>query len=998
LSSTAAGQDTDLTTTINVPAAGRELGRVAISLPAGLLANIDGKARCTVAAAQAGTCAASTEIGTISATAGQGTTPGTFGGGKIYLVDAPSASDIVGIGLSIPVVVGPVDLGKVNVVGSVRLRSDYGIDITADVPTEIKGIPMYLRSLQIAVNEPNFLFNPSTCGAKTSTLTMTSASYGGSTSSASSDSTTTITSCNSLAFNPAIAFSATPAKAGGSGTFTTRITLPTAPAQSALKTATVQLPSGVSLSPSIDSAGTLTGCTPGQFDQATPSTAPTCPEASKIGTTTIQTESVGELTGHVFLASGATGHLAGVYLYAGSTNFPGARVKITGVVDVDESTGLAWAVFDDAPEVPFTELEITFRGGDAPALSLPRTCGSPQGAATLDSHAGGAPVGRSGTLTIDQNCGAPGFTPAATVSTTPTTAAAATSLQTTITLPEGQQEMSRVRLSLPAGLIAKVDGRQRCSLAAANAGTCASGSKIGTLTAKAGQGGAPATFSGGSVYLTDAPGAGDLVGLAIELPVQVGTVSGNPIVDLGKITAVGGISLRTDYGIDIDMAVPTRVKGIPAYLREIALNINEPGFMVNPATCSGNTYSGTLNAVQGGSAPISGSLSVTGCSGTAFNPAVAFSAAPARPAAASAFTTTITVPADHSPVRTAAVTLPDGVSLSGSAGAGGDLVGCSAGQFNQASWADPTCPTGSRIGSVTIQTPSVGAITGDAYLAATTPGGTIASLYLDAESTAFGAKARIKVAGTVAVNETTGATLATFDNLPAVAFTSFALTLRGGASPVVSLPRTCGTFGGSALLTPHAGAPATDSGSLVLDQNCPAAGQFGPQVDFQLSPDGAGQAGKLTTTITVPGGDQELSRVRLDMPEGLTAKLKGAPRCTIANALADACATNTELGTATAKVGVSGAPYAQAGKVYLTEGRAGNVAGMAIVLPAVVGPIDLGKVITIADVQLRSPDLALQITADVPTTVKGVRLDLRELELAITKDDFLVNPSSCGTL
>ncbi len=1000
LSTTAAGQDTNLTTTVNVPAGGRELGKVEISLPAGLLANIEGKTRCTVAAAQAGTCAAGAEIGTISATAGQGTTPGTFGGGKVYLVDAPSASDIVGLGLSIPVVVGPVDLGKVNVVASVKLRSDYGIDITADVPTDVKGIPMYLRSLQILVNKPNLLFNPSTCGVKTSTLTMTSASYGGSTTTAPASTTnTTIDSCGALAFNPSLEFSATPAKAGGSGAFTTKITLPSSPAQSALKTATVQLPSGLSLSPSIDSGGNLTGCTAAQLDQATPSVAPTCPAASKIGTTTIQTASVGAMTGDVYLAASAPGHLAGVYVYAGSASFPGARVKMTGVVDVDENTGLTWAVFGDAPEVPFTEFAITFRGGDNPALSLPRVCGSPQGSATLTSHAGGAPVGRSGTLTIDQNCGAAGFTPTSTtVTTSPTTAAAATSMLTTITLPEGQQELSRVRLSLPAGLIAKIDGRQRCSVAAATAGTCAAGSKIGTLTAKAGQGATPATFSGGTVYLTDAPGAGDLVGLAIELPVKVGSVGGNAIVDLGKLTAVGGISLRTDYGIDIDMAVPTKIKGIPTYLRQIALNINEPGFMVNPATCTGNAYSGTLNAVQGGSAPISGSLSVTGCAGASFNPSVAFSAAPARPAASSAFTTTISVPADHSPVKTAAVTLPAGVSLSASANAGGDLVGCTAGQFDAASWADPTCGAGSKIGTVSIQTPSVGAITGDAYLAATTPNGTIASLYLDAQSTAFGAKARIKVTGTVAVDAGTGATVATFDNLPGVAFTSFALTLRGGASPVVSLPRTCGSFAGSALLTPHAGSASTKNASLVLDQACPAAGQFGPQVDFDLSPNGAGDAGKLTTTITVPGGDQELSKVRIDMPEGLTAKLKDALRCTIANAQLDNCAANTEIGTVVAKVGVDGASYSQSGKVYLTEGRAGNVAGMAIILPAVVGPIDLGKVITVADIQLKSPDLALQITADVPTSVKGVRLDLRELKLNITKDDFLVNPSSCGTL
>lgn len=997
LSSTAAAASTNLTTTVNVPAGHRELSKVAISLPAGMLANIDGKARCSVAAASAGTCAAATEVGTVSAQAGQGGTPGSFPG-KVYLVDAPTSSDIVGLGISIPVQVGPVDLGKVNVIANVRLRSDYGIDITADVPTQIKGIPMYLRTLGITVNRSDFLFNPSTCGSKTTAIALTSASYGGATSSATSNPTTTIDSCGALAFNPTVAFSASPAKAGGSGALTTKITLPASPAQGALKAATVQLPAGVSLSPSIDQDGTLTGCTAAQFGAATPLAAPTCPAASRIGSATIQTASVGTLTGDVFLAATAPGHLAGVYVTAGSANFPGARVKLTGLVDVDEGTGATTAVFADAPPVPFSEFAITFRGGAGPALSLPRVCGTPQGTASLTSHADPTPVTRSGTLTIDQNCGASTFTPATTVTTSPTQAGNPTTLQTKITLPEGGQELNRVRLSLPAGLIANIDGHQRCSIAAANAGTCAAASKIGTLAAKAGQGSTGATYTGGSVYLTDAPGAGDLVGLAVELPAKVGSVGGNAIVDLGKVVATGGISLRTDYGIDIDIAVPTKVRGIPLYLRELNLDINESGFMVNPASCSGNSYGGTLNSAQSGSASVNGSLSVTGCTGGTFNPAVAFSAAPARPAAASAFTTTLTVPNGQSPVKTAAVTLPEGVSLSASANAGGDLVGCTAGQFDAGTWADPTCPAGAKIGTVVLQTPSIGAVTGDAYLTATTPNGAIAGLFIDAKSTAFGAKARIKVSGKVVVDGTTGATVATFDNLPGVAFTQLQLTLRGGSSPVVSLPRTCGTFQGSAVLTPHVGTAANRNGTLTLNQSCPDAAKFGPQVDFDLSPNGAGQAGKLTTTISVPGGDQELTKIRLDMPEGLTAKLHNAPRCTIAQAQADACAANTEIGSVVAKVGVDGAPYPQSGKVYLTEGRAGNVAGMAIILPAVVGPIDLGKVITIADIQLKSPDLALQITADVPTTVKGVRLDLRELKLAITKDDFLVNPSSCGTL
>ncbi len=63
---------------MNVPSGNRELAHVDISLPTGLLANIDGQTRCSVASATAGTCTSASEIGIAAAAAGQGTTPGAF--------------------------------------------------------------------------------------------------------------------------------------------------------------------------------------------------------------------------------------------------------------------------------------------------------------------------------------------------------------------------------------------------------------------------------------------------------------------------------------------------------------------------------------------------------------------------------------------------------------------------------------------------------------------------------------------------------------------------------------------------------------------------------------------------------------------------------------------------------------------------------------------------------------------------------------------------------
>ncbi len=214
---------------------------------------------------------------------------------------------------------------------------------------------------------------------------------------------------------------------------------------------------------------------------------------------------------------------------------------------------------------------------------------------------------------------------------------------------------------------------------------------------------------------------------------------------------------------------------------------------------------------------MSTSLTVTGCSSAPFAPSVAFSAAPNEPGQPASFTTELTMPGGtQSPVKKAVVTLPEGVSLTASANADGSLAGCTDAQFAAGAWTDPTCAAGSKIGSVTLQTPSIGAVPGDLYLASTAPNGSIARVFLDAKSTAFGSKARVKAIGLIAVDAGTGVTTATFDNLPPVAFTSFGLTMRGGSSPVVSLPRTCGSYQGQAVLTPHAGSVDTKTASLTL--------------------------------------------------------------------------------------------------------------------------------------------------------------------------------------
>ncbi len=342
---------------------------------------------------------------------------------------------MVGLGISLPVQVGPVDLGKVNVVAGVKLRSDYGIDITADVPTSIKGIPMYLRQLTVNVNKAGFLFNPSTCATRSAGLTMTSASYAGASSSANASSSLTFTQCANLGFSPTVGFSATRRRRPVRRQLRHHHHAAEQPGAGRAQARRRAAAGCVSLSPSIDSAGNLTGCTDAQFDVNTPFTDPTCPTASKIGDLTIGTGSVGPLTGGVYLARDRPGPPRAAVRLRTQHELPGCgrqarrhgrrerrhRHRDRGLLRC--AGGAVHLVHDELPrwDEPRTVVAAHLRHAERerrPDLVRQR-------------H---TPVTSTGTLTINANC-ASGFAATATVASSPTAAAASTSLTTTISVP-----------------------------------------------------------------------------------------------------------------------------------------------------------------------------------------------------------------------------------------------------------------------------------------------------------------------------------------------------------------------------------------------------------------------------------------------------------------------------------------------------------------------------------------------------------------------------------
>jgi len=82
--------------------------------------------------------------------------------------------------------------------------------------------------------------------------------------------------------------------------------------------------------------------------------------------------------------------------------------------------------------------------------------------------------------------------------------------------------------------------------------------------------------------------------------------------------------------------------------------------------------------------------------------------------------------------------------------------------------------------------------------------------------------------------------------------------------------------------------------------------------------------------------------------------------------------------------------------VYLTGPYRGAPLGLAIVIPAVAGPFDLGTVVTRAALHVDPADAQLQVVSDpLPSVISGIPLDLRSIGVVFDRPGFIQSPTSC---
>ena len=385
----------------------------------------------------------------------------------------------------------------------------------------------------------------------------------------------------------------------------------------------------------------------------------------------------------------------------------------------------------------------------------------------------------------------------------------------------------------------------------------------------------------------------------------------------------------------------------------------------------------------------------------------------------------------QSALRHADVTLPEGMTLSPGGGVG--LEGCDFEQFGvnpdgtQKNDDPPACPPGAQIGTLTVDTPVLpdGSLSGKVFFGCnrtsadqpclTTPGRPTAAnpwkLFLFIE----GAGLRIKLVGDVDVSES-GQIHNKFVEQPQVPFNRLELNLNGGARSILTNPDgpaedatpdvagDCKPHDGNALLTGWADTPGqgidktTTSNMRVTPTNCADVKPFAPSVD-QAGSDPEQAGANTTSFIKISRGDgqDDIKQLKLSLPVGAVGSLSAVPQCPIALAQAGNCPEGTKVGTVKTTVGSGNSLLTTSGSLYLAEPKVhGEAATLALVVPAKAGPIDLGQVVVLNSVTLRSSDTGIDtITTDIPSILGGVPLHVRNIEIRVDRPGFFINPTGC---
>jgi hypothetical protein len=358
-----AGGFSPLTTVFSRPDEDQKVDHVQVTAPPGLLGTLANVSLCPEPQASQGDCPASSEIGHTIIGVGSGAAP-------LYLpvpgqppnpvyVTGPYRGAPFGLTFVVPAVAGPYNLGTVVVRAAITINPTTAqLTVTSDpLPTIIDGIPVQVKSVDVVVDRPDFVFNPTDCNPMTVGGSVTSLQ--GATATLSSP--FQVTGCGDLKFKPELKVSTSGHTSRADGaSLDARLTYPAGSLGTEANIAQVKVELPKRLPSRLT---TLQKACPAAVFEAN---ASSCPAGSDIGIVKASTPALPvQLTGPVYFVShGGEAFPSLVIVLQGD----GVRVDLTAATFISKA-GITSSTFKTIPDVPVNSFELYLPQGPDSALA-----------------------------------------------------------------------------------------------------------------------------------------------------------------------------------------------------------------------------------------------------------------------------------------------------------------------------------------------------------------------------------------------------------------------------------------------------------------------------------------------------------------------------------------------------------------------------------------------------------------------------------------------------
>lgn len=355
-----AGEYGEFTLAFGRPDNSEFLSSIETHMPEGLMGSLNGVELCKEAQASSGTCGSNSQIGEVQVLSGPGANPFLVEGGKVFLTEGYGDAPF-GLSIVVPAVAGPYTLAGTTGNGTVVVRAQIFVDEhtaqltvkSGPMPSMLDGIPLQLKAVNVRINRPHFMFNPTSCDKMAITGSIDAVEG----LTANVESPLQVANCARLPFKPKFRAYTKAHHSRKHGAYL-HVTLESGSGQANIREVHVELPKAM---PSV--LKTLQqACTEQQFAKSPEG----CPAGSIVGHAKAITPLVPvPIEGPAYFVS------------HGGAKFPelvmvlkgyGITVVLNGETFISKA-GITSSTFKTVPDVPVTRFDLVLPEGKNPALT-----------------------------------------------------------------------------------------------------------------------------------------------------------------------------------------------------------------------------------------------------------------------------------------------------------------------------------------------------------------------------------------------------------------------------------------------------------------------------------------------------------------------------------------------------------------------------------------------------------------------------------------------------